>query len=189
MAKQYALVFDLRRCIGCHTCTVACKMENNLGPNIQWIKVLTVGGAHMDTPKGEYPELTLYWQPMGCMHCQRPPCIDACAVKALYKREDGIVLNDKDRCNGCLNCVTVCPYEAPQVHAEEKIVSMCTLCVHRIDNGLRPFCLEQCPARAIHFGDIKDPESSVSKLIQQRKGYVLRPEAGTLPSVHYLSFK
>jgi molybdopterin-containing oxidoreductase family iron-sulfur binding subunit len=186
MAKQYALVFDLKRCIGCHTCTVACKMENNLGTNIQWIKVLTIGGTHTDTPKGEYPNLSLYWQPVGCMHCQKPPCVDVCAAEALYKRKDGIVLNDRSKCTGCLSCVTACPYEVPQYHAEENVISMCTLCVQRIDEGLRPFCLEQCPGRAIYFGDIKESESLVSKLIRERKGYMLKPEANTLPSVHYL---
>lgn len=186
MAKQYALVFDLRRCIGCHTCVVACRVENNLDGKQAWISVPTGSGASSDLPLGKFPDLKLYWQPTTCMHCHKPSCLEACPDQAIYKRPDGIVLIDREKCTGCRLCETACPYGAIKFNDREKVAEKCTLCCHRIEQGLLPFCAKECIWGAIHFGDINDPRSEVSRLIKSRKGYVLKPEEGTHPANRYV---
>jgi dimethyl sulfoxide reductase iron-sulfur subunit len=185
MVKQYGLVFDLKRCIGCHTCSIACKVENRLKDK-SWIKVLTSNGLSVDLPVGRYPNLSLSWQPTTCMHCQKPPCIESCPETAIQKRQDGIVSIDKERCNGCRLCESACPYGAIYFNSETGKAEKCTLCSHRIDEGLEPFCVKECVTGAIHFGDSGDPDSEVSKLIAQRKGSLEKPESGTKPSNYYL---
>lgn len=186
MVKQYGLVFDLRRCIGCHTCSIACKMENKLEVG-SWIKVLTNSGTAMDMPTGKYPALSLSWQPITCMHCQNPPCLKACPVEgAIYKRPDGVVLIDKEKCTACQLCAPACPYDSIQFNAQTGYAEKCTLCSHRIDQGLLPFCAKECVWEAIRFGDIGDPDSEVSELISRRNGNILKSEEDTQPSNYYL---
>ena len=134
MVKQYGLVFDLRRCIGCHTCAVACKMENSLEGQYSWMRVLTRNGASADIPIGKYPELSLSWQPITCMHCRKPSCLEACPEDAIHKRSDGIVLIDKEKCTGCQLCMPACPYGVIQFNPREEVAEACTLCSHRVDH-------------------------------------------------------
>ncbi len=187
MVKQYGLVFDLRRCIGCHTCVIACKMENNLDGQYSWMQVVTSNGALVDIPTGKYPQLSLSWQPTTCMHCQEPPCLESCPEDAIHKRPDGIVLIDKEKCTGCQLCLPACPYEVIQFNTPENVAEKCTLCSHRVDQGLLPFCVKECVWGAIHFGDVGDPNSEVSQLISRRKGYTLVPEKGIQPSNYYFA--
>jgi DMSO reductase iron-sulfur subunit len=184
MGKRYGLVIDLERCIGCEACRIACKMENNLDTG-SGIRVDTVGGAHGDTPSGKFPNLSMYYVPVPCMHCGEPSCVNACPLGAIYKREYGIVLVDEEKCNGCEACIEACPYHALTYDPERNVVQKCTLCQHRIDRGLEPFCVVCCEGEAIFFGDLNDPESNISKLIAQKSAYVLKPEAGTAPAVYY----
>lgn len=186
MTKQYALLFDLRRCIGCRTCVIACKLENNLEVGDNWIQVFSANGSLNDSPQGKYPQLSLVWRPVACMHCQNPPCRGACPEEAIYKREDGIVLIDEKKCTGCLLCQPACPYDVIHFKEGENLADKCTLCCHRIDQGLIPNCARECIWGAILFGDINDPKSKVAKLIARRKGFVLKPEKKSLPSNHYL---
>jgi len=189
MTKQLALVINLDRCIGCHACTVACKMENNIERDA-WVNVRTIGGGMLDTPQGVYPNLSLYYLPVSCMHCENPPCVDACPTGAMYKREeDGIVLVNQDRCIGCRLCIWACPYQVIDYDTQypgEKVVSKCTLCAHRVALGMVPACVEGCTYGARLFGDIHDPNSEVSQLILQKNGRTLLPEQRTNPAVHYL---
>ena len=188
MVKQYGLVFDLRRCIGCNTCVIACKMENNLEElHSCWMKVYTNSGAAADIPVGKYPNLSLSWEPTTCMHCHEPPCAEACPEEAIYKRADGIVLIDKEKCTGCELCLPACPYDTIQFNVKENLAEKCTLCSPRIEQGLLPFCVKECIWGAIHFGDTGDPNSEVSRLISNRKGYTLKPEHGTQPASYYLA--
>lgn len=210
MAKRYGMVIDLKRCVGCQTCALACKLENDEPPGLWWNRVLTVGGSSMDTPSGSFPNLEMSFLPIACQHCENPPCVDVCPVGATYKREDGIVLINWQTCIGCRYCLIACPYgvrvynwrsttaqKVPdfQVGAAEVPVrplgvgEKCTFCVHRVDQGLEPACVEACPARARFFGDLNDPNSQVSQLIKQKGGYQLKPELGTNPSVYYLPVK
>jgi Fe-S-cluster-containing dehydrogenase component len=185
MTKQYGLVFDLRRCIGCSTCVVACKAENNL-ENRNWMELLNFSGLPADVPSGKYPDLKLAWKPVTCMHCQKPSCLEACPENAIVKRPDGVVLIDKKKCTGCNLCASACPYDVIKFNEHENVVEKCTLCSHRIDEGLEPFCVKECIWGAIRFGDVSDPESEVSKLVRKRKGHTERAEAGTVPSNYYL---
>lgn len=184
MIKQYALLIDLKRCIGCHTCTLACKMENEIQTG-SWINVETVGGPHTDTPLGKYPNVRMHYVPKLCYHCKQPTCIPACPTLAIYKRKDGIVLIDETKCNGCQSCLEACPYKALRFSPESRIVEKCTLCSHRIDRGLEPFCVTCCVTKAIEFGDMNNPNSRISQSRIEKKAFVLSPEKGTQPSVHY----
>jgi len=184
MSKKYGLVIDLERCIGCQTCRLACKVENILD-KVSGMRVDTIGGIHPDTPAGKYPNLTMYHQPVPCMHCDHPKCIDACQEKAIYKRQDGIVLVGEEKCTGCQVCIDACPYGALNYDEQRDAVVKCTLCHHRIDKGLEPFCVTWCEDEAIFFGDLNDPESMVSRFVSQKSAYTLKPEAGTAPAVYY----
>jgi len=184
MSKRYGMVIDLDRCIGCQTCRIACKVENNLETG-SGIRVDTIGGKYQDTPAGKYPNLSMYYLPVPCMHCGEPPCLEACPVEAIYKSKDGIVLVDGEKCNGCQICIDACPYGALTYDDNGDVIQKCTFCQHRISEGLEPFCVKCCEDEAMFFGDLNDPGSDVSKLIVQKSAYTLKPEAGTEPAVHY----
>mgnify|MGYP002412020317 CR=1 FL=1 len=205
--KHYGMVVDTKRCIGCHTCAMACKLENNIPNDIWWNHVDTVGGDEMDAPKGEYPNLSKMYVTLSCQHCENPACTRVCPVGATYKDEEtGVVLQDYDKCIGCRMCMAACPYtgvrsfnwEEPQHYIDFPVggqdvpshqkhtVEKCMLCYHRLAKGLEPACIEVCPARARHFGDFNDPDSEVSKLIVEREYQQLLPEMGTRPSIYYL---
>ncbi|WP_041272016.1 4Fe-4S dicluster domain-containing protein [Desulfitobacterium hafniense] len=205
---RYAMAIDLKRCVGCHTCSVACKMANNLPNEIWWNRILTVGGEAMDTAAGTFPNNTLEYLPVNCQHCANPACVKACPVGATYQREeDGVVIQDYDQCIGCRYCMVACPYSGvrqfnwkkPEYHVDFAVgdanitphqyntVSKCTFCVHRLAEGKKPACMELCIGRARYFGDIDDPESEVSKAIQGRTYFHLLEEKGTRPHVYYLT--
>ncbi len=204
---HYGFVIDTKRCVGCHTCSVGCRMENNLPVNTWWNRILTNGGTEMDTPKGEFPNVTMYYMPMACQHCENPACVKVCPVGATYKDpETGAVRQDYDKCIGCRMCMAACPYtgvrsfnwDEPKYYTgvafgaedipmhQKHTVEKCTMCWHRLAKGEEPFCIDICPERARIFGDFDDPESKVSQLIASRSYAQLLPEKGTRPSVYYL---
>lgn len=205
--KRLAMVIDTRRCMACNSCTVACKIENNLPNNTWWNRVMTVGGENLDSPEGTYPSLKMMNITVACQHCDNPACVKVCPVGATYQDpETGVVRQDYDKCIGCRMCMAACPYtgvrsfnwEEPQYHLDFAVgdadvsphqkhtVEKCTFCWHRLAKGVQPACVEVCPARARHFGDLNDPESEVSKLIRNREYMQLLPERDTHPSVYYL---
>ncbi len=205
---QYALAIDTKRCIGCNTCAVACKIENNLPDTMWWNRVLTVGGDHTDTPQGSFPHLSMSYITLSCQHCKNPACTKVCPVGATYKdSETGIVMQDYKKCIGCRYCMAACPYNGvrnfnwrePEYtfdfsQGSEDVpslvkgtVSKCILCNHRVKKGLEPACVAACPERARTFGDIDDPNSAISKLLASRSNYQLLDEKGTNPSVRFLS--
>ncbi len=109
--KRLGMVVDLGRCVGCWTCAVGCKSENDVPMGMWWNRVLTVGGSNTDSAAGEYPNLSMSFLPLSCQHCDNAPCVKVCPVQATYKREsDGVVLVDYDRCIGCRYCMAACPY-------------------------------------------------------------------------------
>ncbi len=131
--------------------------------------------------------------PRSCLHCETPACVTVCPTGASYKRvEDGIVLVDEDKCIGCKLCSWACPYGAREYSAVEGVMKKCTLCVDRIYNEhldeseRQPACVQACPTRARHFGDLGDPESKVSQLVSERGGRDLLPELGYKPVNKYL---
>ncbi|WP_434522829.1 sulfate reduction electron transfer complex DsrMKJOP subunit DsrO [Halorubrum sp. AS12] len=206
---NYGLVIDQERCIGCQSCAITCKQENNVSMGQAWNRVLTVGGDHVDTPEGSYPEdgdggtLEMSYQPTACQHCENAPCVKVCPVNATFTREDGIVEIDYDKCIGCRYCMAACPYNArvfnwedPQHVPEEGtgdveerpqgVVEKCTFCSHRVEEGLDPSCVVNCPADARIFGDFDDENSTVSKYVAEYDTHQLLDDKGTDPKTYYI---
>lgn len=204
--KRYVMLVDMTRCIGCHTCAIACKLGNNLPKSVKWNNVLTFGGSEIDTPHGTFPNLEMRFLTLACQHCEDPGCVKACPAGATYKRDDGIVMQDYDKCLGCRLCIMACPYlnvrtynqETPgydtnfplgdeNIRQQQKgTVSKCIFCYQRIDRGLIPNCVEVCPVHARFFGDIEDTDSEVYRLLNTRTSTRLLEGKGTRPSVYYL---
>ncbi len=178
-AKRYAMLIDLRRCIGCHSCSVSCKAENQvpLGVWRTWVK---------QVEKGIYPNVIRIFLPLLCNNCERPVCKTVCPVKATYQREDGIVMIDPHRCIGCKYCMAACPYNVRYVDPIKKIVQKCTWCYRRVDAGDLPACVKTCVGGARIFGDINDPDSEIFRLISINSVQVIKPEKGTSPMVFYI---
>ena len=179
---HWAMLIDTRRCIACQACTVGCAMENAL-PEGQFRT--TVATYAVSTPHGK---TGLSVVPRLCNHCEDPPCIPVCPVGATFKRADGVVLVDGERCVGCAYCVQACPYDARFVNHETGKADKCTFCSHRIEAGLLPACVETCVGGARLFGDLNDPAGQLSRELKAAAGKVsvLKPEAGTTPRVYYI---
>ncbi len=204
--KRYVMLVDIKRCIGCHTCAIACKSGNNLPNEVWWNRALTYGGREMDTPYGKYPYLKKQYLTLACQHCEKPACVKACPAEATYRREDGVVMQDYNKCLGCRLCIMACPYDSVRTYNENSpeyyldfpvgdklvvsqqkgTVSKCNFCYHRLDKGMQPNCVEVCPAKARFFGDAEDPESEVSQILKTRKYTQLLKDKGTRPSVYFL---
>ena len=146
---RWTLVIDLKRCNGCQACAVACKAENMTTPGIKWDWVL-------DRERGTYPNSTREFIPMLCMHCKKPPCIEACPVDAITKSADnGIVLVDMEKCIGCKLCFPVCPFGAPQF-GKDGLMQKCDFCVERVGKGLTPAWAQICPTGALQAGPLEE---------------------------------
>ena len=209
---RYVMIADLRRCVGCQTCTAACKETNGTPPGVQWRRVL-------DLEAGTYPEVSRVFVPTGCQHCDEPPCRDVCPSTATAKRADGIVTIDYDICIGCGYCAMSCPYEArykvdhasfaygdtPTAAERARfdpakigVVTKCTFCVDRIDAGVKagkrpgtdpeasPACVNSCLSGALRFGDLDDDDSEVSRLIAGNQWFRMHEDEGTGPGFYYL---
>jgi phenylacetyl-CoA:acceptor oxidoreductase subunit 1 len=208
---RWAMVADLERCVGCQTCTAACRHANATSPAVQWRKVL-------DIEAGTYPNVSRIFVPVGCQHCADPPCMHVCPTTATRQRADGIVTVDYDLCIGCAYCEIACPYQARfLVHkpnfaydagmqneveradpARFGVAQKCTFCSDRVDFGIEsglapgidpratPACVNSCIADALHFGDVDDPNSNVSRLLREQKSFRMHAELGTDPGFHYV---
>lgn len=230
---KYAMVVDLERCQGCRACTEACKVENNTPQGVFWMHVFRF-------EEGTFPETKMSFLPRPCQHCDNAPCVKVCPVGARFKREDGLVLTDPDRCIGCRYCELACPYgvnyfnwEKPEkaqygahvdwndediqgitrgavppyknpdlagLYGDEQrrtaggghakgVVEKCTFCVHRVEKGMDPACVDSCPVNALVFGDTDNPDSPISRYILNKSPWRLLEEAGTEPSVLYVGGK
>ncbi|MBI1725635.1 MAG: 4Fe-4S dicluster domain-containing protein [Candidatus Rokubacteria bacterium] len=208
---RWGMVIDTRRCVGCQTCTIACKQEQGLPSGTAWRFVA-------DCEVGEYPDVRRVFLPMQCMHCAEPPCVPVCPTGASRRRADGIVWIEYNACVGCGYCAVACPYHARhRVHEapgyfsaltpsevatawpeRHDVMTKCTFCKERVDDGLAqgltpgvdpaatPMCSVSCIANAIIFGDLDDPASPVSKALGDGKAQPLMPECGTQPNVFYV---
>jgi Fe-S-cluster-containing dehydrogenase component/Ni,Fe-hydrogenase III small subunit len=198
---RWGMVIDLRKCIGCQACTVACKAENLAPQGVHWNRVLKI-------EEGKYPNVRRLFLPLPCMHCEDPGCVAVCPTGASYKRPDGIVMIDHGKCIGCMYCIGACPYGVRTYIDEAKpyfpnaglsqieqyrdgehqngVVEKCNFCVERVENGLEPACVQTCPPKARYFGDLDDPESEVSRIIKAGNAVQLLRESGTNPSVYYI---
>ena len=158
--KKYVMLVDTERCVNCKACETSCRAEWNtpLGYSRNWVTEVVKEDSGM-------PQISLLSG--RCMHCDDPPCVPACPTGASYKRDDGMVLVDRELCTGCEFCVPVCPYDARFRDPTDGMISKCTFCQPRIDIGLEPACVNVCFTRALVFGDANDPNSEVSKLLAQ----------------------
>lgn len=209
--ESWAMVIDVKACVGCRKCVYACVKENNIGRDsgFTYIQVLEMEPGRIDIEKADahYEEggrPDKWYLPVQCMHCAKPTCVYGCPVKATWKEPDGIVVIDYDKCIACRNCMVTCPYGArhfnwvepevpegevnPKVPLEEKagVVEKCTFCVQRTRNGGTTACTEACPVGARKFGDLNDPDSEVSVLLRTRRVWRLKEEHGTEPMIWYV---
>jgi len=213
--KKYGMVINLKKCLGCKTCTIACNTENSVLTTKTWNVVL-------DTIENDYPNYKRKFFPRPCMHCDKPPCVDVCPTGASNKDENtGIVFVNHKKCIGCRSCMSECPFEArvfnwrkPEKMISENpavpvrrigVVEKCTFCLHKIKDAeknnlqagttiknsdnqkvVSPACVRECIGKARYFGDLNDPESEVAVLIKNNKHTRLAVKAGTEPNVYYI---
>jgi Fe-S-cluster-containing dehydrogenase component/formate-dependent nitrite reductase membrane component NrfD len=175
---KWAKVIDQDKCIGCHACTVACKSENEVPLSVTRTYVKSVD-------IGIFPQARRAIQVTRCNQCDDAPCVAACPTSAMFRRPDGIVDFDKSACIGCKACMAACPYDAIFINPEDHSAEKCNFCAHRIDMGLEPACVVVCPVEAIIVGDLNDPTSKVSQIVNRQPVQVRRPEKGTRPKLFY----
>jgi len=202
--RKFVMVIDLARCKNARACVEACQRGHNLPKDQEFLKVYLQQDSEKTAP---------YWFPKPCYHCDNPQCVSVCPVGATYKRSDGIVLIDNERCIGCKFCMTGCPYstrifawkheevyESTQVYSPEKsvpgvegTVSKCDFCPDLAREGKLPYCASACPMGVIYFGDIDEDVVTngvdtykFSELIRDRSGYQHLENLGTRPNVYYL---
>ena len=212
---RWGMAIELKRCIGCYACVLACKAEHFLPPQMFWNRVL-IG------EKGKYPAVSKLIYSVRCNHCAEPKCVKVCPTGATQQREDGIVWVDDTKCVGCRYCMVACPYQMrsmPEAEGVEYfpgqgltehekigqllyphqpgVVQKCVFCKERIDSGIElgltpgvdrdatPACVIICPTKAIHFGDLDDPNSEINRIIKEKHGHAFHPEFDTEPSISY----
>lgn len=202
--RKFVMVVDLARCKNARKCVDACQEGHFLAKDHEWIKIYYMKDSPQSAP---------YWFPRPCFHCDNPMCVSVCPVGATYKRSDGIVLVDNERCIGCKFCMTGCPYSARVFHwkepeveqpdveyspetnvpAEEGTIGKCVWCADLLRKNKLPRCVTACPMGAIYFGDmVEDTVGNgvetvrFSKLLEDRAGYRHREELGTQPGVYFL---
>jgi Fe-S-cluster-containing dehydrogenase component/formate-dependent nitrite reductase membrane component NrfD len=175
----YGFAIDLRKCIGCHACTIACKAEHDIpiGVNRCWVKTVE---------KGVFPDTRRFFFPVLCNQCTDAPCVRICPTNALFKRRDGIVDLHGDSCIGCRACMEACPYDQLFIDPNTRTAEKCNFCANRVENRLLPACVSVCPTECRIFGDLDDPASEVSRIYQREAFMVRKPEKGTGPKVLYL---
>jgi len=209
---------DLSRCIGCRRCVYACVKENNqsrVNPQLQWIRVVRLkNGSLINLENAEHyynpetvPEPGFMYMPVQCQHCENPPCVRVCPVKATWKEPDGIVVVDYNWCIGCRYCIAACPYKGrvfnwgePNIPLEElntdvhylgnrprmkNVVEKCTFCVQRVRNGRYPACVEACPTGTRKFGNLLDPNSEIRYLIENKRVFRLKEDLNAEPKFYY----
>ncbi|HOW86425.1 MAG TPA: dimethylsulfoxide reductase subunit B [Candidatus Aminicenantes bacterium] len=155
MAIRYGFFFDASACTGCKACQMACKDRHDLAAGLLWRRVYEVAGGGWRQEDGIWvPSVVAYNVSLACNHCQNPACALSCPVKAISRRDDGIVLVDAGACIGCRYCEWACPYGALRFDPRTGAVSKCTFCHDDIDAGGRPACVAACPQRALDFGDL-----------------------------------
>ena len=203
---RYGMVIDLKRCFGCYACVMACKAKNFTPPGVFWARVLK-------GETGKFPSTVRQALPVLCMQCENPSCQEVCPTGATQTTPEGVVIVDKDLCVGCKYCAMACPYGARYLVEEWEsyfpegapiseyeqfakkqweaksgvgVSTKCDFCRDRVAEGGEPACCQACPADARTFGDLDDPNSEASILIRQHSAFVLNPEIGNEPKVHYL---
>ncbi len=208
---HWRYVVNIKKCIGCGRCVKACKLENNvpLEPeyNRTWVEEYAINDdetVSVNSRNGGIDGFTAYlaggavpkdnlmksfFVPKLCNQCNKPPCVQVCPVKATYVSPEGVVLVNRNACIGCRYCVQACPYGARFLDPRLRVADKCTWCYHRITKGLLPACVEACPVGARVFGEMRDAESPLEKLLREQTLGVLKPEVGTEPKVYYIGLE
>ena len=177
---RYAMIMDTRRCIGCHSCTIACRTWNELPVDIIYNPVVSEGAV------GEWPNVHLNFTPLICMHCAKPACVPACPTGASRQDADGIVWVEPTQCMGCKVCANACPYGARDYNKKEGWIRKCTFCKERTRAGFQTHCVQTCHQKARIFGDLDDPNSEAAKLVNNSYCERIFPELGTDPQIYYI---
>ncbi len=160
--KQYGFYFNSQQCTGCKACHIACKDRKDLPMGVMWRRVYEyAGGTWIDNgDQGFEQNIFAYYTSIGCNHCSEPVCVKACPTGAMHKRKaDGLVHVESSLCIGCESCARSCPYDAPQIDTERKVMTKCDGCYERLQEGKKPSCVEACPSRALDFGLIEELEA------------------------------
>jgi len=203
---RWGMAVDTERCIGCWSCAVICKSENDVPLGMWWNRILTKGEA-LDTPEtSESGGLDMSWVPLACQHCDDPPCMKVCPTSATFvDAEHGYLVEvNQDDCIGRRYCMAACPYGVRVFNWGEPeyavdgfdlgmvegrpigSVEKCTMCIHRLEEGQVPSCVWSCPAQARIFGDLNDSDGELVRTIEDRGATQLLEEKGTKPKVYYL---
>lgn len=155
---QMAIVTDLDRCTGCHACTVACKMANGVPIGKYWTRTVRVGPFPTAGGSGNWPDIDMYFVPLGCQHCAEAPCAQVCPTGATTKDDDGVVSIDAEACIGCQLCIGACPYNVRYLNEDTNVVEKCTMCKEHIEAGEYdlPRCVSQCCGMARWYGDLDE---------------------------------
>ena len=177
--KRYAIAIDLRKCLDCKACVVACRAENSvpLAHSRNWMN---------EESRGVWPKLMASSHPEQCHQCAHPACVRVCPTGASYRLDDGIVVVNQEDCVGCRYCMIACPYDARFFREDKGVVEKCDFCRHRLARGQVPACVETCPSKVRVFGDLDDPTSKLAELLNERQYRLKKPEAGTGPQIYYL---
>jgi Fe-S-cluster-containing dehydrogenase component len=199
---DWGYIVDTTRCIGCGSCVRACKVENDVPDTFfrTWVERYEISDSkkvHVDSPNGAIESFKenntkdseidkAYFVPKLCNHCYDSPCTQVCPVGASYRSPDGVVLIDKKHCVGCGYCVQACPYGCRYIDESKGVADKCTFCYHRIHKGEAPACVNACPRNARIYGNLKDPNSKINKILNQRRYGVLKPDLGTNPKCFYI---
>ena len=177
--KRYGMLIDLETCIGCHACTVSCKIENEVaeGNFNTWVE---------EWDEGDYPDVARVKLPKMCNHCIDAPCIPVCPVDATYAIDGGAVVIDEETCIGCGACVEACPYDARYMDEETKKAGKCTFCIQRAEAGMVPACVSSCVSHARIFGDLNNPDSEISKKFKENDVHGLKEDLKLDLAVKYI---
>jgi len=204
--KKFVMVIDLAKCKNARKCVSACQKMHHLPEDKEWLSVKLMKDSKEGAP---------YWFPKTCFHCDNPPCVKVCPVDATFKRTDGLVLIDNERCIGCKFCMAACPYStrvfnwtepevspevaampySPETSVPSKVgtVEKCDFCPDMARQGKLPDCVTACPNGVFYFGDenedaVTNGDETVrfSQIIAERGGYRYAEELGTNPRVYYL---
>lgn len=198
----YGIGIDIEKCIGCGNCAKACKSENDVPKDPfyyrSWVEQYTIKNdetLHVESPNGGIDGFTqttpedeifqTFFVPKMCNHCYKSPCVQVCPVGATFVSPEGVVLVDEKYCMGCSYCVQACPYGCRYLHPEKKTADKCTLCYHRLKQGLKPACFEVCPTGARIYGDLHDEKSELYQFLKDHNTQVLKPHLNTGAKLFY----
>jgi tetrathionate reductase subunit B len=196
----WGMIIDIEKCIGCGNCVRGCAQENGVpkGYFRTWVERYQVQDDNLEHPEVDSPDgafngfpantragVKSFFVPKLCNHCVDSPCVQACPVGATFDSPDGVVLVDKSYCVGCRYCVQACPYGCRYIDPTLETVDKCTLCYHRITQGLTTACCEVCPTGARQLIDLKDPKDPVHEFLRTHMVQVLKPHMATGSKVFY----